>query len=164
MSAMSRTQSFLIKSVTSLYLLITHRRNLSSELSLNILVVYPRCSGFKALAPSRLSESTNIAAQKSVTFSPGYKKIETLHVSRSLFQSIIRIREKCSHGGNKDLSYSCCQWHQCQYILKKIIWQSTHQIYSWPCQVLNHILVYLRAFLKTLYMAFHLVQGKSRLI
>ena len=74
------------------------------------------------------------------------------------------IGEKCSHGGDKDLRSGCCQRHQCQYLLKKSIWQSTPQVYCWPLQVLNNTLIYLRAFLKTQYMAFHLFQGKSRLM
>ena len=46
---------------------------------------------------------------------------ETLTHMKSLFQSIIRIREKFSHGGNKDLRSNFCQRHQYQYRLKKSI-------------------------------------------
>ena len=71
-TSMSHTQSFLINSVNSLYFLISKRRNLDSEVSSNMLVIYPRWSVLKAPALSRLSASTKIDAHKYVTFSPVY--------------------------------------------------------------------------------------------
>ena len=47
-----------------------------------------------------------------------FLEFETICVGKSLLQSIILIW-KCSHGDDKYLRYSCCQWHQCQYLLKK---------------------------------------------
>ena len=76
----------------------------------------------------------------------------------------MRIVEKCSNGGNKDLRAGFCQQNQLQYLLKKNIWQRTPHVYSWPRQVLNHILICLRDFMKTVHMGFHIVQGKSRLM
>ena len=44
--------------------------------------------------------------------------------------------------------------------MKKSVWKSTPQVYSWPHQILNNILICLISVMKTLYMEFHTVQGK----
>ena len=67
MTSMSHTRSFLINSVTSLYFWIYHRRNLRSEVSSKMWVMYPSLSILKVPALSRRSASTKIAAQQSVT-------------------------------------------------------------------------------------------------
>ena len=49
-------------------------------------------------------------------------QFKTLHMIQSILQRIIRIREKCSHIGDKELRSVCCLRHQCQYLLKKSVW------------------------------------------
>ena len=91
-------------------------------------------------------------------------EFETLHMGKSLLQRITLIIDKYSHGGDKSLMFGLFQCHQCEYLMKKSILQSTPQVYYLPRQVLNHILTCLRAFMKTLYMVFHVVQGKTILM
>ena len=85
-------------------------------------------------------------------------------MGNSILQSIIGIREKFSHGGDIDARYGFFQRHQYQYLLNKSIRKNAHQVHSWPYQVLKHILVFLRDFLKNLYVLFYTVQGNSRLV
>ena len=91
-------------------------------------------------------------------------EFDTLCVVQSTQQIIIITRKNSNHGGDTYLSYSCFHWHQFQYLLKKSIQQSSPQVRSWPCQVPNHEFIWHRAFLKTLYVVFHVVQGKYRLM
>ena len=54
---------------------------------------------------------------------PEILEFYNLHVVQSIHQRIIKIAENSSHGGDIDLSSSCCQRHQCQYLLKNSIWK-----------------------------------------
>ena len=83
---------------------------------------------------------------------------------QSFHQRSIRIRNNGSHGGNIDPGSGCCQRHQFQYFLKNIRQQSAPKLHSLPCQVLTHVFIFFRTFMRTLYIVFCLVQGKSRLM
>ena len=87
-------------------------------------------------------------------------EFETLQMINSPPQIIVIIKVKYGHGGEIDLRYGCSQRNQYQYLLKESIWKSAFQVYYWPHQVLNHLMIWIRTFLKDPDMAFHSVQGK----
>ena len=78
-------------------------------------VMYPRCSGLKASAPSRCSVTINIEAQESVTLSP-----EQILSFRLFVGVIVSSKEPQELERNvvmvvKKLRSSFYQWHQCHY-------------------------------------------------
>ena len=91
-------------------------------------------------------------------------EFETLQMVQSLLQISIGIGKNLSTDGNIDLSYSCCQQHQFQYLLKKSIWKSNPRVCSWPFQILNHVFIWLITLLKVLDTYFHVIQRKYVLI
>ena len=91
-------------------------------------------------------------------------EFETIQVVHSLLQSTIGIRKNCNPGVNIYLRSVFYQRYLCQYLTKKIIWKSTSKVHYWPCQILNHILIWHRTLVWSLGIKIHTIQRKHGFI
>ena len=82
-------------------------------------------------------------------------EFDTLCVVQIFHQRSIIIGKNGNHCGDIDLGSGCFWRHQFQELLNNIRWQSAPGVCSLPCQVLNHVFIYLISSMKTLYMFLH---------
>ena len=89
-----------------------------------------------------------------------YIDFDTVHMGKSIIQSIVWVRDKCIHSSKINLRSGFCRQNQWHYLMKKSILKSDPWVHFWPRQVLKHILLWLRNFTKTLEVVVHIVQWK----